>query len=242
MPEEIEIETAYPTFKFSENGEPAKWLFIYLDLPRTEGFGLEFAFVTDGNGRLGTWEIPEASAILERGEVYNLFYDYRPWTEEELATLTAEDCQEVTIGDEIQLEPKSGDVEVELKDIRSEPLANFLYRLHLPDGGTIDGATDGSGILSESSLPDGIVRLQMFTQEDTDSLLIEEEENIEELSDNEFLVEVDWLRRGVVCLCRGGRYPMRIFENWCYPWTFEFKHWKLLEHWNLVTLVKEGRK
>lgn len=284
MPEEIEIETAYPTFKFSENGEPAKWLFIYLDLPRTEGFELGFAFVTDGNGRLGTLEIPEASAILERGETYNLFYDYRPWSEEELANLTEDDCQEVTIGDEILLDPKSGDIEVVLQEPTGEPLANYLYRLHLPDGSVRDGATDDSGVLSESDLPDGIIRLEMFTsgylvresgepiqyeveelsieagnptnisdleeitedEEPSDEELcqeedflneawgeivssLEEQENVNDLSDDVFVVEVDWLKKGVVRLCRGRSYAMHIFLNWSNPWTVDFKHWNFFQ-------------
>jgi len=246
---EIELETVYPTIKFRENGEAAKWLFIYLDLPRTEGFRLEFAFVTDENGRLGALEIPERSAILERGEVYNLFYDFRPWTEEELATLTDEDCQEVTIGDEILLDSKSGDIEVVLEKPTGEPLANFPYKLHLPDGSVRDGMTDDSGVLSELDLPGGIINLEITAYEEpSEEELLQEEESLEEesfrrdmdaleeeegadvdnyLTDDVFLVKIGWLRGGEVCLCRGRRYTISILHSKDIPWNFEFKHWKL---------------
>ena len=183
---EEEVETIYPSFKLVENGEPAKYVFIYLDLPRTEDFKLEFSFATDDKGRIGTLEIPDRSAILRKGEEYNLFYDFRPWTEKELETLKEGDCQKITVEQEIQLDPKKGDIDVELQDVDGTKLDKRIYRLHFPDGSVRDGLTDDNGILNETNIPDGLVRLEMYT---TKKAVLEEGEDIKyevyEYSSNE---------------------------------------------------------
>jgi len=170
-----EIETIYPSFKLVENGEPAKYVFFYLDLPRTGGFKLEFSFVTDDKGRIGTLEIPDRSVILRKGEEYNLFYDFRPWTEKELGTLKESDCQKIVVEPEIQLDPKKGDIEIELQDVDGTKLDKRIYRLHFSDGTVRDGLTDANGILNETNIPDGIVRLEMYTTKKT---VLEEGEDV----------------------------------------------------------------
>jgi hypothetical protein len=150
------------TVTFRETGEPATWLFVYLS-PEDDAFALDQALITDADGVLRSKGDVELSRVLEWGQNYHLFYDWRPWSESDRKRLTAGDCQIVTIGQRTVLEPKSGDIDVTLQHIDGSPLARRPYLLHLPNGRTDEGVTGDDGRISKTRVDPGIVRLELGT-------------------------------------------------------------------------------
>lgn len=106
-----------PVFKYQENGQPMAHRYIYLDLPLTEGFQLEYTFYTDASGKPLSYAAgsdPPADGstswgrllIQERGRPvqYNIFYSDR---EVDPAGLTEAQCFRVTAGPVIMV-PRRG--------------------------------------------------------------------------------------------------------------------------------------
>ncbi len=147
---------------FLENGEPARWLFVYMS-PEEEELSLDKSLITDMDGFLRSKGDIELSRILKRGESYYLFYDWRPWSESDLKNLAEGDCQVVNIDEGIKLEPKSGDINVKMQHIDDSPFANRPYLLHLPNGITEEGVTGNDGEISKSGVEPGIIWLEMGT-------------------------------------------------------------------------------
>lgn len=145
---------------FEENGEPAKWLFVYMSKEDDSPF-LKHSFVTNEDGILQSWEDGEPSRVLERNNQYSLFYDWRPWSEDKRKELKKDDCQTVTLDQEIKLQPKKGDVNLKLQLVDGTPLKNRPYILHLPGGGTEDGDSGESGEIQKTDVQAGIIRLEM---------------------------------------------------------------------------------
>jgi hypothetical protein len=143
---------------FEEDNEPAKWMFVYMS-PEDDSSFLKHSFVTNEEGILQSWDDGEPSRILDRSKSYDLFYDWRPWSEDMRKELKKEDCQTVTIDEEIVLKPKSGDIDLVLQYADGTPLKNQAYTLHLPENGSEEGVTGESGDVQKTDQKPGIIRL-----------------------------------------------------------------------------------
>jgi len=145
---------------FEENGEPAKWLFVYMSKEDDSSL-LNYSFVTNEGGILQAWAGGEPSRVLERNKKYLLFYDWRPWPEDMRKELKKDDCQIVSIDEEIKLKPKCGGIDLVIQHVDGTPLKKQSYILHLPGGDTENGDTGESGEIQKTDLKSGIITLEL---------------------------------------------------------------------------------
>lgn len=118
------VEIAVPTFVYKGSGAPIPSAFIYLDLPLTDGFHLDYEVYTNQAGKplpLGADVPAEASTNFQRilfkdieGKVvtWNVYYAFKRLTAEEKNAIKPEECFRVPAAPTMELPPHTLDLEL----------------------------------------------------------------------------------------------------------------------------------